>query len=79
MRSFTEYAGLRPSIFARIVALAPALTRFRRTSGVWPMLYELSSKYNVYISQFGTNLVCFSAHRRCKSAKVVLSMISDTA
>src|SRR5579884_188142 len=44
MRSFTEKAGLRPSTFARTTARAPLTTRFRRTSGVRPRLYELSSK-----------------------------------
>ena len=43
MRHFTEYAGLRPSILASTVALAPSVTRFRRTSGVRPMDRELSS------------------------------------
>src|SRR5260370_10051612 len=42
MRSFTEYAGLRPSIFARMVARAPSVTRLSFTSGVRPMLSELS-------------------------------------
>ncbi len=42
MRHFTEYAGLRPSTLARIVAFDPPVTRFSRTSGVWPMLSELS-------------------------------------
>src|SRR5215472_7485565 len=44
MRSFTLCAGLRPSILARMVALAPSMTRFRRTSGVRPIECELSSK-----------------------------------
>src|ERR1035438_5839652 len=44
IRHFTEYAGLRPSILARTVALPPSVTRLRRTSGVPPMLKELSSK-----------------------------------
>src|SRR5580693_6814566 len=44
MRHFTEYAGLRPSTLARIVTGSPAVTRFRRTRGVRPMLKELSLK-----------------------------------
>src|ERR1035441_9886051 len=44
IRHFTEYAGLRPSILASTVALPPSVTRLRRTSGVQPMLKELSSK-----------------------------------
>src|SRR5580692_7585621 len=44
MRHFTEYAGLRPSIFAMTLACAPSVTRLRRISGVRPMLNELSGK-----------------------------------
>src|SRR5258708_2326571 len=44
MRHFTEYAGLRPSILAMTLACAPSVTRLRRTSGVRPMLNELSGK-----------------------------------
>src|SRR5258708_26171950 len=44
MRHFTEYAGLRPSILASIVTGAPPVTRFNFTSGVRPMLSELSAK-----------------------------------
>src|ERR1017187_8935627 len=44
IRHFTEYAGLRPSILASTTALPPSVTRLRRTSGVEPMLKELSSK-----------------------------------
>jgi len=43
-RHLTEYAGLRPSIFASTVARAPWVTLLSRTSGVRPMLRELSSK-----------------------------------
>src|SRR5579862_9294425 len=49
MRHFTEYAGLRPSIFASTVAGAPSSTRFKRTSGVWPIERELSA-YQLDIS-----------------------------
>ena len=35
---------MQPSIFARMAALPPSVTRFRRTRGVWPILNELSSK-----------------------------------
>jgi hypothetical protein len=45
MRHFTEYAGFRPSIFARIVAGAPSWMRFSRTSGVRPMDSALSSNH----------------------------------
>ena len=45
IRSFTEASGLRLSILARIVTGAPPVTRFSFTSGVRPMLSELSSKY----------------------------------
>ena len=41
MRHFTEYAGLRPSILASTRALAPSVTRLRRTSGVRPMLQRI--------------------------------------
>src|SRR5215471_3464891 len=44
IRHFTLWAGLRPSTLTRMVAFPPSITRFRRTSGVWPMLCELSSK-----------------------------------
>jgi len=71
MRHFTEYAGLRPSIFASSVAGAPFTIRFNRTSGVRPMLKELSAYINGYISQFGTNLARFSFQARCRSAKEV--------
>ena len=43
MRHLTEYAGFRPSIFARIVGPGPGITRRTRTSGVCPMERELSS------------------------------------
>ena len=42
-RHLTEYAGLRPSILARTVALVFPVTRLRRTSGVWPIDSELSA------------------------------------
>ena len=42
MRHFTEYAGLRPSILASMVTGGPPVTRFSLTSGVRPMLKELS-------------------------------------
>ena len=42
MRSFTEYAGFRPSILASTVARAPPVTRLSLISGVRPMLSELS-------------------------------------
>ena len=42
MRHLTEYAGLRPSTFASTVAGAPSVMRFTLTSGVRPMLSELS-------------------------------------
>src|SRR6202012_4715624 len=45
MRHFTEYAGLRPSTLPSIVTGAPSVTRFSLTSGVRPMLRELSLKY----------------------------------
>src|ERR1700675_2277209 len=48
MRHFTEYAGLRPSILAMTLACAPSVTRLRRTSGVRPMLNELSGKIMFY-------------------------------
>src|SRR5690349_9693247 len=44
MRSLTLYAGLRPSILTRTIARPPSVTRLSRTSGVRPMLCELSSK-----------------------------------
>ena len=70
MRHLTENAGLRPSIFARTRACAPSTTRFRRTSGVRPMLAELSSNTGNQISQFKTNLFCFSVQARNRSANV---------
>jgi len=42
-RHLTEYDGLRPSIFARIVAEIPAVTWLSRTNGVRPTDRELSS------------------------------------
>src|SRR5260370_37747818 len=51
IRHFTEYAGLRPSIFASTVAGAPFVMRFRRTSGVRPMLRELSAYIKLVISR----------------------------
>ena len=36
MRSLTLPSGLKNSHFSRMVAGAPAVTLFRRTSGVWP-------------------------------------------
>ena len=47
IRHFTENAGFRPSILANIAACAPSVTRFRRTSGVRPMLNELSLNTNL--------------------------------
>src|SRR5579872_2368644 len=41
---FTENAGLRASTLASIVTGAPSMTRFSFTSGVLPMLSELSEK-----------------------------------
>ena len=42
IRHFTLYAGLRPSILARIVAPSPWVSRLIRMSGVWPIDSELS-------------------------------------
>ncbi len=42
IRHFTEYPGFRPSILASTVACAPPTTRFSFTSGVRPILNELS-------------------------------------
>src|SRR5580692_4721495 len=56
MRHFTEYAGLRPSIFPSTRALAPSVTRLRRTSGVRPILSELSSKMRKLKSPANSNL-----------------------
>ncbi len=44
MRSFTEWAGLKNSSFAATVApeAMPAVTRFRRTSGVPPTSFVMS-------------------------------------
>src|SRR6266404_1263087 len=50
-RSLTEYAGLRPSIFPRMRAGAPSVTRFKRTSGVRPIECALSS-YHRGMSEF---------------------------
>jgi hypothetical protein len=44
MRSFTEYAGPRPSTLASTVADVPAANRFNRTNGVLPILAALSAK-----------------------------------
>jgi hypothetical protein len=44
MRHLTEYDGLRPSILANTVALAPSVMRFNFTSGVPPIDNELSLK-----------------------------------
>lgn len=44
MRHLTENEGLRASILASTMALAPSTTRFSLTRGVRPMLYELSWK-----------------------------------
>src|SRR5689334_12793936 len=44
IRHFTENAGLRASILASMVTGAPSITRFSFTSGVLPMLRELSEK-----------------------------------
>ena len=41
---FTENAGLRASILASMVTGAPSVTRLSFTSGVFPMLSELSEK-----------------------------------
>src|SRR4029453_18429442 len=55
-RHFTEYAGLRPSIFASTVAFAPSMTRLRRTSGVRPIDSELSSnQWGIVFSVFGAS------------------------
>ena len=43
MRHFTENAGLRASILAMTFAPQPSVMRRMRTSGVRPMLRELSS------------------------------------
>jgi hypothetical protein len=43
IRHFTEYEGLRPSIFANTIPGNPAVIRLMRTSGVRPMLKLLSS------------------------------------
>ena len=43
MRHLTEYAGLRPSIFASTVACAPLVRLLMRTSGVRPIDAALSS------------------------------------
>src|ERR1035437_9459488 len=43
MRHFTEYAGFRPSILAQTVARELPTTWFNFTSGVLPILRELSS------------------------------------
>jgi len=50
MRHFTEYEGLRPSILAQTVALECPTVWFSFTSGVLPILRELSS--NLIMSAF---------------------------
>ena len=43
MRHLTEYEGFRPSILAQTVVLGFPATWFNLTSGVFPILRELSS------------------------------------
>src|ERR1039457_4867001 len=57
IRHFTEYAGFRPSILARTVALAPPVIRFKRTSGVLPMLSVLSVKSKVVLLDLTERLI----------------------
>lgn len=47
IRHFTEKVGLRPSILASTVTGAPAQIRLIRTSGVRPMVYELSFRIDI--------------------------------
>src|SRR4030042_3652237 len=52
IRHLTEYEGLRPSIFARIVALSPLAILLILTNGVLPIDNALSSKYLVIVFSF---------------------------
>ena len=52
IRHLTEYEGLRPSIFARIVALSPWAILLILTNGVLPIDNALSSKYFVILFSF---------------------------